>query len=215
VIDETEPEAESDLRRRAAWLFAMLALVVVLVVVILTKVVGGNGGSHQSHNGPAPLDSYVNGQTGRSTSSTAHQQSSPDSGTGSSSAGGGSSSSSTGSGSSPPAGGAASCPSSKTCVLDGDVGNGIDAINAYRTAHGQSAVDGSVTPKAQTCAQHNGNGCTGGWAETELSKPDGEKAVTKILKYGKLLDPKLKDFEVGWAYDPGAKMYYFAIVRND
>jgi hypothetical protein len=29
------------------------------------------------------------------------------------------------------------------------------------------------------------------------------------------LDPHLSSIEVGWAYDPHAKLYYFAIVRND
>jgi hypothetical protein len=100
-------------------------------------------------------------------------------------------------------------------VLAGDVGNGVDAINAYRTDHGQPAVPGRVSTQAQQCALNNGNGCSGGWAETELAKPNGRAAVQKILAFGRLLDPQLKTIEVGWAYDPGAKLYYFAIVRND
>jgi hypothetical protein len=70
-----------------------------------------------------------------------------------------------------------------------------------------------VSPQAQQCAFHNGNGCSGGWAETELPKADGPAAVQKILPFAHLLDP-MKNFEVGWAYDPGAKLYYFAIIRN-
>ncbi|MBN9619802.1 MAG: hypothetical protein J0H43_08730, partial [Actinobacteria bacterium] len=111
--------------------------------------------------------------------------------------------------------GATTCPGTTTCVLTGDVGNAIAAINAYRTQHGQPAVSGAVSPAAQTCALNNGNGCTGGWAETEVPAPDGPAAVQKILQFAKLLDPGLKNFGVGWAYDPGAKLYYFAIIRND
>jgi hypothetical protein len=45
--------------------------------------------------------------------------------------------------------------------------------------------------------------------------PDGTTAVAKIAGLGKLLDPQLKSFGVGWAYDPQSKAYYFAIVRID
>jgi hypothetical protein len=90
----------------------------------------------------------------------------------------------------------------------------VAAINAYRTHHGLPAITGGVSNKAQTCAMNNGNGCSGGWAETQLGKPDGATAVTKILPFGRLLDPKIKVIDVGWAYDPGAKQYYFAIIRK-
>jgi hypothetical protein len=206
VIDETQPEVESDLRRRAAWLLAMLAVAAVLVVIVMTVLIGGGD---KKHNGgaTAPLDSAIENspsthQPPSTGPSTASSPSSP------------SNASSPSSRSSPPSG-QKSCPTSKICALDGDVGNGIAAINAYRTSHGQPAVTGSVSQKAQTCALHNGNGCSGGWAETELSKPDGTKAVQKILRFGKLLDSHLKTVDVGWAYDPGAKEYYFAIIRND
>jgi hypothetical protein len=99
-------------------------------------------------------------------------------------------------------------------VLGGDPGNGIAAINDYRTQHGQDAVVGRVSTQAQQCALHNGSGCSGGWAETQLGTLDGAAAVQKILPFAHLLEP-MKSFTVGWAYDPGAKQYYFAIVRLD
>lgn len=211
MIDETQPEAESDLRRRAAWLLGMLALVAVLLVVVMTTLLGGSGDDHGNKAGP--LDSVVNAS---STSASASHQSVSSTATHASTSASSSSASASSSGTgTTPVAGARSCPGTKTCVLDGDIGHGIEAINDYRTAHGQPAVSGAVSAEAQHCAMNNGNGCSGGWAETELSKPNGSKAVQKILPFARLLDPNLKNFEVGWAYDPDAKLYYFAIIRND
>jgi hypothetical protein len=202
VLDETDPRAESDLRRRAAWLLAMLAVVAVLFIVVMTLLINGKGGKG-SGSGPAALDSLASSPDSSPTHSSSHAAPTRSH-----------SSSSSASSSAPPTG-STSCPGAQPCVLTGDIGNGVNAINAYRTQHGQPAVPGSVGSVAQTCAVHNGNGCTGGWAETELATPDGQEAVQKILPFAKLLDPALKNFQVGWAYDPGAKLYYFAIIRND
>jgi hypothetical protein len=101
-------------------------------------------------------------------------------------------------------------------VLQGDSADVIAAINQYRTKNGQQAVAGKVSKSAQKCALSNGgNGCSGGWAESQVDKLDGKAAVNKISKLGKLLDPQLKSIEVGWAYAPAQKQYYIAIVRND
>jgi hypothetical protein len=203
VVDDRRPESDSDLRRRAAWLLGMLAVVAVLFVVVMTQVLG-NGGSKSGDNGPGALDSAVAAQSNSpSPSDTPSSHPRP---TATSKAAASSSSATRGS---------TKCPTDQTCILDGDIGNGIDAINAYRTDHGQPAVTGAVSKQAQECARNNGNGCSGGWAETELAKPNGPMAVQKILQFGQLLDRDLKNFEVGWAYDPGAKLYYFAIIRND
>jgi hypothetical protein len=202
VVDDVRAESDSDLRRRAAWLLGMLVVVAVLFVIVMTKVLG-NGGGDSSHGGPGSLDSAVAAQTRSSTPSTApssRPRTTPSTKAATSSS---------------PHRPVTKCPTRQTCVLDGDVGNGVDAINAYRTDHGQPAVPGRVSTQAQQCALNNGNGCSGGWAETELAKPNGRAAVQKILAFGRLLDPQLKTIEVGWAYDPGAKLYYFAIVRND
>lgn len=200
MIDETDPAKDSDLRRRAAWLLGMLVVVAVLFVVVLSALLGG--GSKNGNAGPGPLDTEVFNSPTTSThastrtSSSAGTSSAPSTGTSTAS-------------------GSASCPTAQRCALSGDVGNAVAAINAYRTQHGQPAVPGAVSPAAQQCALNNGNGCSGGWAETELAKPDGTQAVQKIQSFGHLLDPNAKSFEVGWAYDPGAKLYYFAIIRKD
>jgi hypothetical protein len=200
VVDEREPEADSDLRRRAAWLLAMLAVVAVLFVIVMTQVVGSDK-KGSSGSGPRALDSAVGSRSPSPTRpSSPHPRTTP---------------TTSAAGSTTAATGRKKCPTKQTCVIDGDIGNGIAAINDYRTQHGQPAVTGQVSQQAQQCALHNGSGCSGGWAETELAKANGPAAVQKILQFGHLLDPKMKNFEVGWAYDPGAKLYYFAIIRND
>jgi hypothetical protein len=204
LVDDTDPGAESDLRRRAAWLLGMLAVVAILFLVIITTLVntGGGGGSSDT---PGALDTVATSQPatnhpGSSTSSrTSPSKSSPQ----------------TSPAGSAPATGTTSCPTTQTCVLAGDLGNGVAAINDYRTKHGLPAVPGSVSAQAQTCAVHNGNGCSGGWAETELATADGAQAVQKILPFAHLLDAHLTTIEVGWAFDPSARLYYFAIIRHD
>ena len=202
MVDDTDPGGDSDLRRRAAWLLAMLAVVAVLFVVVMSTLVntGGGGGSHDT---PGALDgaatsAVTSGSPAGRTSSSPHPKP-QNSGTPANST-------------SPT--GTTSCPTAQTCILAGDVGNGVAAINTYRTQHGLPTVSGSVSAQAQNCAVHNGNGCSGGWAETELAKPDGTQAVQKILPFAHLLDTQVKTIEVGWAYDPSAKLYYFAIIRN-
>jgi hypothetical protein len=211
VVDDSDPEVESDLRRRAAWLLLMLAIVAVLLVVVISALVSTHS-SGNDNTGPKALDPAAT-ETGGPQQGPAGQHSAhhrrhhPQQG--------GSSSSSAGTGTSSVPVASTTCSGSQTCILDGDPGNAIQAINDFRTAHGLPAVPGSVTPQAQTCALNNGNGCTGGWAETLLSDPNGEEAVQKIEQYAHFEDPQLKSIEVGWAYDPSAQLYYFAIVRND
>ncbi|MDT4915801.1 MAG: hypothetical protein QOH89_501 [Pseudonocardiales bacterium] len=206
MVDDSEPGAESDLRRRAAWLLAMLAIVAVLLIVVISAVVSTNdGGGGDSNGGPGPLDSVATTASGNPSGqpSTRHRRHHPGNGTDGGNTGT----------SSVPVGGL-TCPTAQTCILDGDVGNSIQAINDFRAGQGLPAVPGSVSPAAQTCAVTNGNGCSGGWAETLLSKPDGQEAVQKIQQFAHFDDPDMTSIEVGWAYDPGAKLYYFAIVRN-
>jgi hypothetical protein len=214
VVDESDPELESDLRRRAAWLLVMLAIVAVLLIVVISALVNTNTSSGHGHSGAGPLDpaalspggtptsAHHTAASAHHTAASAHDtkhQHHP-------------------SGAPPttrPGPGHTSCPTAQTCVVQGDVGNAIQAINDYRTQHRLPAVPGSVSTAAQACAVHNGNGCSGGWAETELADPDGREAVQKILPFAHLDDPNMTSVQVGWAYDPGAQLYYFAIVRND
>jgi hypothetical protein len=213
VVDDSDPGVESDLRRRAAWLLLMLAIVAVLLVVVISALVSTHNDSGTDNGGRRPLDNVAT-QSGAQQSPAGHQSSthhrqqhqhsrSPGAGNGTG----------TNSTSIPPA--TTSCPGTQTCVLQGDPGNSIQAINDFRAAHGLPTVPGSVTPQAQTCALNNGSGCSGGWAETLLSDLNGQEAVQKIEQYAHFEDPQMTSVEVGWAYDPGAKLYYFAIVRND
>jgi hypothetical protein len=199
VVDETEPEVESDLRRRAAWLLGMLAVVAVLFVVVMTVLIGNDKPKDDS-GGAGPLDGVA---TSHATSTTASKpRTTPAART------------SRASSTSPSNSGSASCPTSQRCALDDDIGNAVAAVNAYRTQHGKPAVPGTVSAAAKECALRNGNGCSGGWAETQLSAPNGQAAVTNILPFAKLLSP-MQSFGVGWAYDPANKEYFFSIVRND
>jgi hypothetical protein len=206
VIDDPPSEpAESDLRRRAAWLLAMLAVVAVLFATLMTvflntdgaktPVAGGNGvvGSFtetptSSASRPPATRSPAQHRTPTTTaakpSRTAPHQT-------------------------------RSCPTSAPCILEGDVGNAISAVNTYRAQHQLSPVPGAVSAAAQTCALHRGNGCSGGWAETELSSPNGKAAVAKIQQFARLLDPQMTAINVGWAYDPGSRTYYFVTIRRD
>jgi hypothetical protein len=208
VVDDTDPEVESDLRRRAAWLLVMLAIAAILLIIVISALVSTDKGGPSNAGGPAPLDPAAtsSGQSSASAHPTHHRRHHQPPARHTRAA---SSTSST-----PPAG-QTSCPSTAPCILEGDIGSGIPAINAWRTQHGLPAVPGSVSAQAQTCAVHNGNNCSGGWAETELADPNGQQAVQKILPFAHLDDPQMKSIEVGWAYDPGAKLYYFAIVRID
>jgi hypothetical protein len=42
-------------------------------------------------------------------------------------------------------------------------------------------------------------------------------AVQQIAHIGRsgLLDAHMSSFEIGWAYDPGAHQYFFALIHND
>lgn len=183
----------------------MLAVVAVLFVVVMTTLINTDHHGSGADNTAGALDSAATSQPATTKPGPSHSTSPnpPKTAT------------HTKASTSAPPTGTTTCPTQETCVLQGDLGNGVAAINDYRTQHGLPAVPGDVSEKAQTCAVHNGNGCSGGWAETELSMPDGAKAVQKILPFAHLQDSQLKSVEVGWAYDPSAKLYYFAIIRND
>jgi hypothetical protein len=202
--DYADPAGESEMRRRAAWLLGMLVLVAVLLVGLMVFFLKGGGHSSGSPSGP-PLP------TGPA--STPHSQSStPSSPTTSTSASTNSSSASTRPHS-------VHCPTDQTCVAQGDAGGLLAAINAYRREHGQAAVSGSVSNAAQTCALTNGGQCTGSWAESEVpapgGAPNGEQALQKIIPLSHdLLAPNLSGLEVGWAYDPGARLCYFAVITD-
>jgi hypothetical protein len=204
-MSQAGPETgESDMRRRAAWLLGMLVLAAALFVTLMVAFLGTSDGSHHTASVDAPQLTEAPSGTGPSTS--------PAGGHSTSTTGAQSSRSSGSSSSTSAAPGATSCPGHAACILNGDVGDAVAAINSYRTQHGQTSVPVTITAAAQQCALNNGNNCTGGWAETELATPDGKQAVTKILQFAHLAEPTISSVGVGWAYDPGAKEYYFAVV---
>lgn len=211
MVTDTDPKVESDLRRRAAWLLAMLIVVAVLLVIVISALAKPRGHNH-GNGGPGPLDNAATGLPATRTPTaqrsqqptqqpSQHRPSHPATHTKSRT-------------SSPPTAVTTSCPGARPCILNGDVGNTIDWINAYRAQHGLGAVQGSVSPRAQACALSNGSGCGGSWAETFLADPSGRMAVHKILPFAHLLDPQMKRVGVGWAYSPAARTYYFAIVSK-
>jgi hypothetical protein len=205
VADENEPIVESDLRRRAAWLLGMLGIVAVLLIVVMTALIGSDNGTKPSDNA-GPLDSSITGP-GHTTSSTHHTSAAAGHST--------TAAPSTTAATSTTAGAhAGSCPTASRCALPDDIGNAIAAVNTYRAQHGKPALPGAVSDAAKACALANGSGCKGSWAESQVPSPDGTAAVAKLLTFAKLLDPQMTSFGVGWAYDPGSKQYFFAIVRN-
>lgn len=206
MADKT-PDRDPEIRRRAAWLLGMLALVAALFVALMVTFFNTSGGDTANSEVADPT-AVPSAPATRTTSGTP----APTSSDGKSPSGTGSvSRSSTGTG------GTASCPSDKPCALASDIGNAIAEINSYRAKNGRAAVPGSVSAAAAKCALSNGSNCNGGWAQTQVpakgGKADGQAAVDKIKRLGKLLGD-MKSIEVGWAYDPGNKTFFFAIVRN-
>lgn len=203
----SDPGGESEIRRRAAWLLAMLALVAVLLVTLMVTFLR-SGGKHPIANPStyptAPLSQSPNPSPGRHHHHTTSSSSSSSAGSSSSVSIPPSSSRHT-----------VSCPSDSPCIASGDIGNAVAAINQYRQQNGQPAVNGSVSQAAQQCALSNGSDCSGSWAESQVPSPNGHMAVQKILPFAhSLLDPGLSSLEVGWAYDPAGHEFYFALIQN-
>lgn len=195
--DEDESGAS---RRHALWALVVLGCL-ALIVGCLMVLLGGGGKTRHAANilPPVPTQSTSPHSSvgAESTSRGPHSSASSQDTTSTSAAPTGSS-------------GAVRhgdpCPSSSTCVVDGD-GGALAAVNAYRTSHGLSAVNGGVSPNAQTCAQNKGSGptCVPHYAWTSLPAQNGAKAVAKIAAFGSdwLLDRSTQTVSVGWAYVGG------------
>jgi hypothetical protein len=208
VSDET---GEGEIRKRAAWLLVMLAVVALLFAALMITVLGSNKG-HTPHAalGKDPIRSLSAGP--HATPTPTHRQH-PSAEHGSAEGSGTSGGAATGTSSTSTGAAPHSCPTPAPCALDGDIGNAIAAVNAYRTAHGKPAVPGTVSPLAQKCAASNGSDCSGGWAESPVPTPDGQAALDKVLSFAHDLNT-MKSFEIGWAYNPAGHDYLFAIVQN-
>lgn len=203
---------ETEIRKRAAWLLAMLALVAILFAALMVTMLGGNKG-HTPHTAlQDPITSLSAGPpTSPQPGSSPAQH--PSALNGSPEGSGGPSTPLTGTATTPTGPAPHSCPTSAPCALDGDIGNAIAAVNAYRAEHGKPSVPGSVTPAAQKCAASNGSQCSGGWALTYVSQADGQAAVDKVRSRAHDI-LTMTSFEIGWAYDPAGHQYYFAIVQD-
>src|SRR5206468_956052 len=92
-----------------------------------------------------------------------------------------------------------------SCVLEGDGGKVIDAINAYRRTNGLPPVTGTTTPQAQTCSLNSGDGnCPTSYFWEPVTPQSGTAVVEKITSRSDgrsfLLDPSMKTMQIGWAY---------------
>ena len=195
-----EDDAESGAsRRHALWTLGVLGCLAVTVGCLMV-LLGGGGKTHHAANILPPVQTPA--------SSPHHSV-----GAQSTSHGPHSAASSRTESSASPTGAAGAirhgdpCPSSPSCVVNGD-GGALAAVNAYRTSHGLAAVTGGVSPNAQTCAQNKGSGptCVPHYAWTSLPAQNGAKAVAKIAAFGSdwLLDSSTQTVSVGWAYVGGA-----------
>lgn len=205
---ELPDEGDSEIRKRAAWLLGMLALVAALFVGIMITFVGTSGGGGGNNNaGPVgSTSSSVNPSSPPQGSTSPARQSTP--------APRPATTSKAAPATSAVPRGSATCPTATKCALTGDIGNAVAAVNAYRTQHGKPALPGTIAADAAKCALTDGSDCPDSYAESQVPGPNGTTAVAKIESLAKLLDPAMKSFGVGWAYDPASKTYYFAVVRN-
>jgi len=205
------PTVRSAERQRAAIALGVLAIVALVVVGIMVAVLGSSGGGTPSstpnanRTGPNVVATGGTGGNPRSNNPSgpptgAHHSSHPPKQPSSS-----------------PRNGPVSCPTSAPCDLPDDVGNVVQAINAYRSAHGKPAVQGTVTQAARTCAVSSGDTCPNGFFWEPVPK-SGQQVIQKIAKSGDgvafLLDGKLKAIQVGWAYIPSSHSFECAIISG-
>ena len=174
---------ESRLRRRAAWVLGALVVVAGLLVTLMVLFLNSGGNGQPSPKGIKPLPtappSTAHGQHSVTSTDTSHA---PARHTDRPSA----SSPSTPSITEPPrvVHRRVSCPGDAPCIANGDIGNAVAAINAYRVQHGVPAVSGAA-------------------------------ALRKVAPFTDLLGRNLVSLQVGWAYDPAAHEYYFAVISSD
>jgi hypothetical protein len=192
-LDPPEVNPDSQARRRALWGLGILACVAVIIVSLMLLLGGSGGGGKNNANPNDPFSAPPTTSARSTPSSTASPTNSGPTG------------------STTPTTSAARtgnpCSGASSCAVDGD-GGVLAALNQYRTRHGRPAVPGTVTPDAQTCALHQGNGptCQPHYIWTVASAQNGPQAVGKLTGFGSswLLDGKVSSFAVGWAYAGGS-----------
>jgi hypothetical protein len=209
LVPSSEGEAAS--RRRAWWglltLAALAVLVVGLIWVLLGRSRAGRGserlaGDASTTSASQPAVGTATAQAGASTGASPPTRSASTSGP------------------LQQASTANQCASTAGCVVAGDDGGAVAALNAYRTSHGRAAVPGATTGQAQQCALSQGNGstCAPHYAWQPVPTRDGTRVISMIASRSDgrtwLLDPQMTSFSVGWAYQPGgAGQYECAILK--
>lgn len=205
------PERDAEMRRRAAWLLGMLALVAALFVALMVTFLGNSGSDSDPDYQADPTGSIGDATSAPGSGSpTSGRPTSrgPASPTNGSPSGAGSSSGGVSTD------GPTTCPRVEPCSFDSDIGGAVQAINQLRTKNGKPAVPGRVTAAAKRCALTKGDDCVSGYAYTFLYPLDGPAAVQKLVQLGDLLG-SMRSVEVGWALDPQIKQYGLAIIRHD
>ncbi len=193
-------ELEHAERRRAAWGLTILVLLAVLIVAVMVFVLGTSGG-------PSKPVGLADGSTPAGASTSAPPSSAQSTATSAAPANSSSTSASTTPTVARPTSTGSPCPSTAPCVVSGDAGQVVQALNAFRTSHGSPAVPGAVSAGAAACALGHGGGPTCqphfSW-EPVGSTQDGAKVVSLIAGRGTgwLLDPQMSSFSVGWVYFP-------------
>ena len=199
IVEDERPE--SDIRKRAAWLLAMLALVAGLFVLLSVTLFGTSGDGGKDHgDGADPTPGLVTSATPATSASTSASSSAAPTTSASAAAP------------------TPSCPGNSTCAVKGDVSGAMSAINAYRSEHGKQAVPTTSTSQAERCAMTDGDDCPSSFVWVRVSDVSGSGVVTGVRGFHSdddLLDDSAKSFEVGWAYDPGSRTLSCALIRND
>lgn len=202
------PAVRSGERQRAAIALGVLAIAALIIVGVMVAVLGSNNSNNSPTTNGAPKGPAVTvishgpsaGPSGHSSEHSGkhprkHHRKLPPS---------------------RPANAAVSCPTSSPCDLPDDVGNAVQALNAYRTQHGKPAVRGAVTRAARTCAVTSGDQCPNGFYWEPVGR-SGRQVIEKIAAGGGdswLLDGRMTAVQVGWAYIPASKSFECALVSN-
>lgn len=202
------PAIGSRERKRAALVLGLLAIAAVLLVGIMSYVLGSSrnsppgktaanpGGPAVTVTGGAPATSHTTApvSTTQAAPLTRH--------------------------STPPRHRPVSCPTAAPCALPDDVGHVVSALNAYRAAHHEPPVTGSVTAAAQRCALANGDtsACPAGYYWQPVGR-SGTQVIQKIAASGGrgtswLTDPRMRSVQVGWAYLPSSKSFECVVVSD-
>jgi cytoskeletal protein RodZ len=220
-LSEQGERGDGEIRKRAALFLALLAVVAGLFVVLMVTLLHTSKSSHNAITNidppstTAPSSPTAPGPAQTSASTDITLGNSPS----------GSSAPSSSAPSTTPASspartkvGKPSCPGSDTCTVQGDVAGAMSAINTYRAGNGKKPLPTSSSPVADKCALSSGNDCPSSFVWVRVDNLSGQSVVTGVNGFHSsddLLDDQAKGFQVGWAYDPGAKSLYCALIRVD